>query len=156
MRVRASVYTLVILNTDGAGGIPVAASAQPPDTRLEVMAVTSCPACRREPAACLNRRVVGIPSWDSGLCPTSHPDPEPFLPLSSHQTEEREDSIAGSCPERDSRSSQGPADFLLCDPGEWAGWRGQLLSRHSHLAWPLPYLRFPATGTSRPSLGIWD
>lgn len=40
LRVRASVYTLVILSTAWAGEVPVAASPQPSDTRLEVMAVT--------------------------------------------------------------------------------------------------------------------
>lgn len=39
LRVHASVYTFVILNTAWAGEVPVAASPQPSDTRLEVRAV---------------------------------------------------------------------------------------------------------------------
>lgn len=40
MSVHAPVYTLVILDAAWAGEVPKAASRQPSDIRLEVMAVT--------------------------------------------------------------------------------------------------------------------
>lgn len=147
------LFTLVILSTAWAGGARVAASPQPPDARLEVMAVTFSQTCPWEPATLSEQESSRTLAGTLAPAPP-HPDPEPFLPLSSHQTDEQEDDIAGFCPEHGileaarallsscfMTQEAGPAAGDRCSP-DTVTWSGFFL-----------ILKFPATGSSRALLG---
>ena len=125
LRVHASVYTRVSLNAVWAGGGRVAPSPQPPDPGLEITVVAVPPDLSLGACCLICLEGWSDLRWDSDTCSPSPSPPPQVRPRS------RGNHLWLLCRVWDFRGSQGPSEFLLYDPGGWAGWGGQVLPTQS-------------------------